>query len=203
MINDEKQRLRARIRALARGCSGGNSSDILASLGGLPAWKKARTVLLYSPLPGEPDPLPLISEEMRRGGGSLLFPRIEGDHLGLYRYVEGIPWREGPHGLKEPDPGTWQGASIAEVDLALVPGLAFDPLGGRLGRGRGFYDRLLGNPAFRGLKIGLCWDWQVVELVPMAAHDAPMDLVVTEGGIRGSAASNPATPVLDNPSQRG
>jgi len=92
-------------------------------------------------------------------------------------------WISGSYGIREPDPGSWDRASLSEVDLALIPGLAFDSKGGRLGRGKGFYDRLLGHPEFRGIKVGLAWDWQIVAEVPCDSDDIPMDFVVTPGKI--------------------
>lgn len=112
---------------------------------------------------------------------SFIFPRIENEALGLYLYHPGKAWTNGPFGLKEPDTETWERVSPSLIDMAIVPGLAFDKAGGRLGRGRGFYDRLLAHPGFRGIKIGLCWEWQLLPLVPCEASDARMNQVIHSG----------------------
>ena len=142
----------------------------------LDAWKTSSSVLLFAPIEWEPDPMEIISTAP---DCSFLFPRIVGDHLEIHRMSPKSLWISGSYGIIEPDPGSWDRASLSEVDLALIPGLAFDSKGGRLGRGKGFYDRLLGHPEFRGIKAGLAWDWQIVAEVPCGCDDIPMDLVVT------------------------
>lgn len=67
----------------------------------------------------------------------------------------------------------------ATIDLALIPGMAFDARGHRLGRGKGYYDRLLAHPAFARIpKIGVCYDFQLVAEVPSMPHDCPMDTLI-------------------------
>jgi len=132
-----------------------------------------------------------------REKNSFLFPKIEGERLTIYRMSSGSLWTTGPYGIREPDPGSWRKASPEEVDLAVIPGLAFDAAGGRLGRGKGYYDRLLGDPAFRGIKVGLAWEWQIVGEVPATAHDIRMDLVLAGEKIL------PMGSMLDKPGESG
>jgi len=89
----------------------------------------------------------------------------------------------GPFGINEPDPDQWPEVSVETVDLALVPGLAFDPCGNRLGRGKGYYDRLLGRSGFRALKIGIVPDRLVLPGIPTEEHDIRMDLVMTDSAL--------------------
>jgi len=192
MIDAEKQRMRSRIRELSLINPSGNSGRLLDALLGLEEWKRSSRVLLFAPLPGEPDPTLL---EQYGDTRDFYFPRIEGGMLGLYRRRPESLWSSGPYGLLEPDPKTWERGSSKEPDLALVPGLAFDPQGGRLGRGKGFYDRLLGDPCFQALKVGLAWSWQITDEVPAELHDVAMDLVVTEERI-----IRPAS-MLDKPAE--
>lgn len=177
MIHAEKQRLRARMRDLAGSSRPGNSSALMEKVQALDSWKQASSVLLYAPLPGEPDPTLLIGNRKKR---HFLFPRIEGDSLGIYRRGAQSRWITGPFGLQEPDPGSWEKCSPADVDLVMVPGLAFDLSGRRLGRGKGYYDRLLGHPDFSGIKVGLAWLWQLLPLVPAEDHDVRMNIVLAE-----------------------
>ena len=141
----------------------------------LPQWQEASSVLLYAPLSGEPDFLNLLEEFPER---NFFSPRIEKNELHLYKWFSGARWVTGRYGLQEPDPREWPEASIEEVDLALIPGLAFDQAGGRLGRGAGFYDRLLSIPEWRGFKVGVAWPWQMVAAVPREEHDVLMDVVI-------------------------
>ena len=182
------------MRELAAEHSGDSASDTLRILLGLDALQQAGSLLLFCPLHGEPDPLPLMTELPRQ---TFVFPRIDGSHLGLFIHTPGCIWVPGPFGLKEPDPLTWERTGPETLDLAILPGLAFDARGGRLGRGKGYYDRLLGHPDFQGVKVGLCWDWQLVGDVPEEAHDIRMDLVVAGGKLHDPAS------LLDNPVERG
>jgi len=84
----------------------------------------------------------------------------------------------GEFGILEPKSGAIRLTASSHLDAALVPGLAFDETGNRLGRGRGYFDRLLHEVG--GVKIALAFDFQVLTGVPADAHDARMDFVVTE-----------------------
>lgn len=84
----------------------------------------------------------------------------------------------GQYGVLEPKPGVIRPSALKQIDAALVPGLAFDETGNRLGRGRGHFDRLLGQTG--GVRIALAFDFQVLDEVPAEAHDARMDFIVTE-----------------------
>lgn len=175
-MRKEKHLLRAQMRELLRHQSKNDVQEHCRVIESLTEWQLARTILIYSPLPGEPDPTSPISAESSK---EFYFPRIEGEHLSIYRHGPDSRWVIGPFGLREPDPATWDQGTIAQIDLALVPGLAFDKTGGRLGRGGGFYDRLLGDPAFQGIKIGLCWKAQLLPTIPCEQHDIVMDYVIT------------------------
>lgn len=163
---------------MALGKEPGDSAALLERVQSLAPWKKAASILLYAPLPGEPDVMPLIGDPHQER--HFLFPRIEGETLGIYRRGAGSRWITGPFGILEPEPESWEVCSPAEVDLVMVPGLAFDLAGRRLGRGRGYYDRLLGHPEFTAIKVGIGWPWQLLPSVPAEEHDVLMDHVVAE-----------------------
>lgn len=191
MIQAEKQRLRSYLRTLPPATAQGTPL-LLPKVLGLAEWAVAESLLLFAPLPGEPDPTGLLAHHERK---SFLFPRISGDTLQLFRWNPGSHWITGHFGVREPDPASWEQATTEEVDLALVPGLAFDLLGGRLGRGKGYYDRLLGDPSFRAVKAGLCTEQRLLPTLPVEPHDVPMDLIITEQRV-----VRPSS-MLDNPSQ--
>ena len=73
-------------------------------------------------------------------------------------------------------------ADHREIDIILLPGVAFSRDGGRLGRGAGYYDRLLGHKGWRAKKTGICFDCQLVSELPVESHDHPVDCIVTESG---------------------
>lgn len=89
---------------------------------------------------------------------------------------------DGPHGLRQPAAG--EPIPIELIDLVIVPGLGFDPFGNRLGRGRGFYDKFLGQSAFTGVSCGFALEEQVVASIPAEHQDVPIHLLVTDKQVR-------------------
>ena len=87
----------------------------------------------------------------------------------------------GPHGV--PEPSGWQEVDPQIVDLLIIPGMAFDRRGGRLGYGKGYYDRILATCRATCVKIGVGYAWQVIDGdLPLDSHDVRMDLLVTDTG---------------------
>ncbi len=83
---------------------------------------------------------------------------------------------KGAYGINEPK--TINKANVDDIDLILVPGIAFSVSGERIGFGKGYYDKLLEK--FNGVKIGVCYDFQIVNHIPSSPHDIKMDMIVTE-----------------------
>lgn len=185
-MNDaEKARLRRewrqRLRHFDPGAGAAASAAIAARVRSLPEWARARRLAAYMAVPGEPDPQALLREHLARGG-QLYLPRYE-EPLAAYQMVavHDLDHDLGPGRWQIPEPRRELPAAPengGECDLWLVPGAAFDDRGARLGRGGGFYDRLLAGA--RGCKLALAWDWQLLPAVPAAGHDVRMDLVATE-----------------------
>lgn len=84
--------------------------------------------------------------------------------------------KKGAYGILEPS--VVKTADEKDIDVILVPGLAFDRHGGRMGFGKGYYDRLLETSI--AVKIGLCYDFQLFDTIPTESHDVPMDFIITE-----------------------
>lgn len=193
MIWQEKQRLRQEMRAMLAAMEPGEraaaSEELRGVLAASPVWPAARTVFGFVPLRDEPDWIGLEFPE----GRIFACPRVGGDHLTFHRVNALAELVAGVLGTRHPADDA---EVLSEGDLILVPGLAFDRSGRRLGRGRGFYDRFLaGQSAF---KLGVCFSGQVVEEVPREDHDAVVDAVVTENewitARPGPAGSPPAAP---------
>jgi len=144
-----------------------------------PAYSRAGTLLLYSALPFEADPS-VVARQAVHDGKRVAYPYCEEGperRLAALEPFTEEDWEEGTFGIRTPVPGRSRMVPREEIDLVLVPGLAFDAQGGRLGRGAGYYDRYLADsPAFF---MGFCLDMQLMERVPTDAHDVRMDAVLT------------------------
>jgi 5-formyltetrahydrofolate cyclo-ligase len=152
----------------------------------LPAFAGAGRIALYAALSDELPTRPLF--DLAHGGGlAVSFPRVEGEAL---VFAEVARWEDlvrGRYGVRQPHP---QAPRCGPGRLIVVPGLAFDGHGRRLGRGGGYYDRALAAAEARGaLRVGLAYEAQIVEAVPVEPHDQPVDVVVTECGVHGPGGS--------------
>ena len=140
------------------------------------------TVLAYWPLPDEVDIRPLL-DQLVTCGATVLLPRVTGDEtMELCCYTSRHDMKKGAFHILEPTGPLFTDLSC--IDVALVPGVAFDTTGRRLGRGRGYYDRFLatlrppGTSHCSPLFIGVCFPFQCVAAVPAEAHDVIMDEVL-------------------------
>jgi 5-formyltetrahydrofolate cyclo-ligase len=171
-----KPALRRQIRPLLAGAPGSPHGVLQAFEEWLTRHPAIGTLAIYSALPGEVDLSPVV---IRHPDRTWLYPRVTGDSLTLHAVDD--PASQlliGSFGIREPAPEL-PAAAIASADAIICPGLAFDHSGGRLGRGRGFYDRLLANIRPGCLKVGICHPFQIVPDTFPEPHDIPMDLVIT------------------------
>ncbi len=152
-------------------------------LASLPAFAGASVVFCYLALQGEVQTAWLVAECLRLGKtvGVPCRGGADGGYGVACLEVDTV-LRRGPFGLREPAAPRW--IPVGDIDLAVVPGLAFDLCGGRVGHGGGHYDRLLGGEAadvaMTALKAGLAFEFQLVDRVETNRFDVDMDWVVTE-----------------------
>ena len=151
------------------------SAIILRRLAECSLFREAKQVALYHALPGEVQTAAFIERWYKEK--RLFLPLVVGDDLRLLRYTGSASLQKGAFGIWEPNPDGEEAVEGA-IDLIIVPGVAFDRQCHRLGRGRGFYDRLLSSLDVP--KVGICFDFQLVPSVPIEPFDCPMDHVVTE-----------------------
>jgi 5-formyltetrahydrofolate cyclo-ligase len=173
MIWNEKQILRVKMREAVRNFAAKASASerIRNHLRNAAIWKAAKVVFGFVALPSEPDWL----GEDPRVDKLLAFPRIS--EKGTLLFFLGSVFEAGAHGVSEPVDGT----EAPPPDLVIVPGLAFDLNGARLGRGKGYYDRWLEtNPSVRTL--GICFKCQMLEKIPAEPHDVRVNAILTEDG---------------------
>lgn len=133
----------------------------------------ARVVALFSPLADEPQLWPLVERLAQEL--TVVLPRVEGEVMNFYPYGKDV-MATGTYGINEPQGGTPMNA--CEIDVVVVPGVAFTDCGVRMGRGKGFYDRYLSQSGSRALKIGVCYSEQIVDDIPTEPHDVVMDAVI-------------------------
>ena len=132
-------------------------------------------LLLYSALPDEV-PTQNLMDELVAQGKTVLLPRVISDtDMELHRYTGKQDLQIGAYGILEPTGELF--TDYKAIDVAIVPGMAFDTDGHRLGRGKGYYDRFLTRIPYI-YKIGLCFSWQIVDCVPSDEHDVVMDEVI-------------------------
>ena len=141
-----------------------------------PRFAQARVVLLYHSLPDEVFTHGLVEEWSQRK--EVLLPVVVGDELELRRYTGKEDLRIGAYGIEEPVGELF--TDYDRIEVAVIPGVAFDACGNRLGRGKGYYDRLL--PRLSTYNIGICYDFQALDEVPHEPFDQRMDAVLTDRG---------------------
>lgn len=151
------------------------SMDITLQLEKHHLYQTARTLLLYNSMPDEVNTHGLIAS-LHKQGRCVLLPRMKNEEeleLVKYRGKLGLRISE-RYGIFEPDGEPFN--DYESIDLAIIPGMAFTPGGGRLGRGKGYYDRLLAKmPTV--YKLGLCFPFQIFDPIPTDMNDMPMDEV--------------------------
>ncbi len=181
-ITEDKRKLRADARrrrdALSYEDIRGWSNEICRVLGEQPTFQDARTVCFYYPLGSEASLLPLAKAALALGKQAA-FPRVAGNDMDFYRVLSLEGFSAGAFHVMEP-----VGDTVVREQgmLVFVPGLAFDGQGGRMGYGKGYYDKYFARtPCCR--KIGVCYEMQIVSQVPCGDFDVRMDAVATERGI--------------------
>jgi 5-formyltetrahydrofolate cyclo-ligase len=178
-LADQKQQLRLRMRLQRAAVSALQRDEaraaVVARLIDLPEFVSARRVGIYAALPGEIGLDSLLARARER---IYYLPRVEPTGLSFGQVVDWEELRPGRYGVLEPRSA---GVRLLELDLVLVPGLAFDRGGRRLGRGGGHYDRLLAERRDdRPLCLGVAYEFQIVDQVPHGPEDQSVAAVVTE-----------------------
>lgn len=148
------------------------SDAVFSVLFELEEWKNAESVLLYHSLPDELSTLSYLDKIIDK---KLYLPKVNGEVLDILPY-SGETLQIGAYNILEPNTTSGK-VSPQDLDLIVVPGMAFDTSKNRLGRGKGYYDRLLSS--CQAIKIGVCYDFQFLEFIPCDKHDVKMDIIIT------------------------
>ena len=185
----QKDRLRGEIRSRRDRLSGGEiarlSGPVVRRVMQLRAWERSTTRLLFCSFGSEVRTDALIGDTLANGA-RLVLPRVRGMEEPLALHEVRNPEEDlAPEsfGILEPDAGRCPELSIDEIDFVLVPGLAFDRSGGRLGYGGGFFDYILnlrGDLLEQGAAIAVAFSLQIVDGVPLEGWDVRVPLIATE-----------------------
>lgn len=182
---EDKRDLRKRVRALMEAQAPDErrrrSASVADKLFALDAFRKAPAVCFYVAMPHEVDTAPMIDKALARGM-RVCVPRcdMETIELTLYEIRDRAHLQKGTWGILEPEPHPARAVDPAEIACVVVPGVAFDAGGNRVGNGKGFYDRFLKKLAPGAAKIGLAYSLQMVPRVPAEPHDVKLDQVLTD-----------------------
>lgn len=178
-VAQTKADLRARFRNLPLEGYPELSARTGDRLSRLELFRSARTVAFFRAKLPEPD-ITGAARMLESQGVKLAWPKVTGDGVMEFRLAPSAgPFESGAFGLCEP-PATGEPVALSALDAIVVPALAYDSEGYRLGRGKGFYDRVLGDPAFRGISVGVVADSHLVEKLPREPWDRPVSMVVTD-----------------------
>ncbi|EEF60396.1 5-formyltetrahydrofolate cyclo-ligase [Pedosphaera parvula] len=178
----EKATLRAKVRTEVKKLSQAERQSLSLQLCSLleqqEIWKQAQSILFYAPLPDEPDIWKLVEDSIATGK-TVLLPRFHPEQNQYVAcHIKNIPrdLSTGQYGVREPNEFC-STISLNHLDLILVPGVAFDFAGHRLGRGKGFYDQLL--EVLHGTTCGVAFDQQILDKVPVEPHDIRLSCILT------------------------
>ena len=167
-----RQEIRQKLCSLTEKEKKQQSAKIRQQIEALPTFQNADTILLYWSLPNEVDTHAFIEKWSK--SKTILLPVVAGDDLILRKYTGRL--KVGAFGICEPADDE-DFTNFSAIDLCIIPAVAFDKQGNRLGRGKGFYDRLLSQiPA---PKVGVCFDVQLIENVQHESWDIKMDLILS------------------------
>lgn len=155
------------------------SEIIRYKLEGKKIFKEANTIMMYISSFKEPETYAIIEHLLSEGKKVVVPVSVTSTNTILPTYIENVSELErGAYGILEPT--IIRAVNPEDIDVVVVPGIAFDMHRNRLGFGKGYYDRLLENISAK--KIALCYDFQIVDDLPITDDDIPMDLILTEEG---------------------
>lgn len=157
------------------------SRIIKEKLNSMPEFKKSKNILTYVSFNNEVDTINIINGLLTKNEKKVLVPYVDKDKVIQISKINSFDDLEPKtFGILEPKRNKIKKFDIDKLDLVIVPGIAFDKNGHRIGYGHGYYDRFLEKIKKDTAKIALAFDFQIVDKIPEERHDVPVDVVVTE-----------------------
>ncbi|MDP8266893.1 MAG: 5-formyltetrahydrofolate cyclo-ligase [Candidatus Aceula meridiana] len=185
MKDNPKKALRQRLLELIRNQKEDirlkKSELIQAALFKTPEFRAAKIIMFYSAFDGEVETLEMIKQAQNLGKKIALPITVKEKKEIIPSLITNLETSliDGPYGIKQPKEDPAQKGDLCAIDLVIVPGVAFDKKGNRLGRGEGYYDRFLKTLPQNTPKIGLAFDFQVVDCLPCVEnHDVSVSFII-------------------------
>ena len=181
-VKEEKKALRRTVRAKMRSewteeYRQTVSESVCQQIEAFLPFVRSHCVALYCALPDEVDLTAIL--ERYQGEKRLLIPRVEGDDINFYSYQSDSLITSENYKILEPTATVEEAVDPAEIELILVPGVAFDLHGGRMGRGKGYYDRFFARCP-HALRVAVTSSMQIVEQIPLEPWDVPMHYIISD-----------------------
>ena len=177
-----KEKLRKLILARRKGLSetdaGLSSRLIQAVFVASEEFRRSKVLGLYAPAHNEVATWAVLAAALA-SAKTVIYPAVAGDTLEFRRILEPDMLRKGAFGIPEPDT-TCDVHDPRDADLIVIPGIAFDLTGKRIGYGKGYYDRALHHLEGQGKLVGFCYDFQLIADIAGEPHDVMMDMVITD-----------------------
>lgn len=173
-----RKRVKTLVKAMAPDARAVEASAVAEQLLHHPKVQSAATIALFASLPDEIDTTQLI--ETLSSKTSVVLPRLSGDEMDFYPYSADA-MHSGAMGILEPDGDV--PVAPQDIDVMILPGLAFTADGLRLGRGKGYYDKYMSRERCRTYTIGICHTVQLLDILPVEQHDKRLDEVITSAYI--------------------
>lgn len=170
-----REQIKAKIKRMKEAERDTASLYVCLQIIGTQEWQNAETVLLYEALPDEVD-LGLLIQDAEGSGKKILLPVVDGDNLLIKTYDPNHMARQGKYQIMEPTAKCETVSDLSIIDLAIIPGRAFTRNGQRMGRGKGYYDRLLASLSCP--KWGAAFACQMVKEIPTDPWDIQLDKVI-------------------------
>jgi len=198
MKNELREEMKQKLAAMASELAAEKSHVACAALVSLREFRDAGVVMLYLPIAGELDATLAAAAAWRRNK-TVVVPKVDWNRRTMIAVrCDSLDEKfdVDKYGIRTPrgDPDVHRDWPIEQIDLVVTPALAFDRRGNRLGRGGGYYDRFLGDPALRAAACGLGFSEQLLNKLPAYANDRSVDILVTDREvIRFTGTSQPQT----------
>jgi 5-formyltetrahydrofolate cyclo-ligase len=165
-------------RSLSENESRSASLSIQRSFLDMEEYRHARGIILYASIHGEVDTEGIVHAALE-SGKKVAFPAVVHHGLVFREVTEISSMNRGKFGIMEPCQ-TGRNFELDEADIVVLPGIAFDMKGHRIGYGKGYYDKTLHRLEGQGRLVGLCYDFQLVEMIAGEPHDVKMDVIISE-----------------------